>query len=83
MGAWSARHRVTAVASWLLLVGAGVLIGSAVGQVTMTRAEYGTAESGRAQWLLTNAGVAPQAEETVLVHSSTATADSSGFRSAV
>ena len=50
-----------------------MLIGSAMGQVTMTQAQYGTGESGRAQWLLTNAGVADPAQELVLVHSTAAT----------
>ena len=60
-----------------------MLIGSAVGQVTMTQAEYGAGESGQAQWLLTDAGVAQPAQELLLVHSATATAGASGFQSAV
>ena len=83
LGSWSARHRVLAITGWLLLVTVTMLIGSAVGQVTMTQAEYGAGESGQAQWLLTNAGVAQQAQELVLVHSATATAGASGFQSAV
>jgi RND superfamily putative drug exporter len=69
-----------AIGCWLLLVVVATLTGSAVGQVTMTQAEYGSGESGRAQWLLTDAGVAQPAQELVLVHSATATA---GFSSAV
>ena len=83
LGSWSARHRVLAITGWLLLVTVTMLIGSAVGQVTMTQAEYGAGESGQAQWLLTNAGVAQPAQELVLVHSATATAGASGFQSAV
>jgi RND superfamily putative drug exporter len=83
LGRWSARHRVSALVGWLLLVATTMLVGNAVGQVTMTRAQYGTGESGRAQWLLTNAGVADPAHELVLVHSGTDTADASGFQSAV
>ncbi len=74
LGGWSARHRISAIAGWLLLVIVTMLIGSAMGQVTMTQAQYGTGESGRAQWLLTNAGVADPAQELVLVHSTAATA---------
>jgi putative drug exporter of the RND superfamily len=83
LGGWSARHRIAAIAGWLLLVIVTMLIGSAVGQVTMTQAEYGAGESGRAQWLLTDAGVAQPAQELVLVHSATATAGAAGFQSAV
>ena len=83
LGGWSARHRIAAIAGWLLLVIVTMLIGSAVGQVTMTQAEYGAGESGRAQWLLTDAGVAQPAQELLLVHSATATAGAAGFSSAV
>ena len=72
LGGWSARHRITAIAGWLLLVVVTMLIGSAVGQVTMTQSEYGTGESGRAQQLLTAAGITQPAQELVLVHSTTA-----------
>ena len=83
LGSWSARHRVLAITGWLLLVIVTMLIGSAVGQVTMTQAEYGAGESGQAQWLLTKAGVAQPAQELVLVRSATATAGASGFQSAM
>ena len=83
LGSWSARHRIAAITGWLLLVIVTMLIGSAVGQVTMTQAEYGAGESGRAQWLLTDAGVAQPAQELLLVHSATATAGAVGFQSAV
>jgi putative drug exporter of the RND superfamily len=83
LGRWSARHRVSAIVGWLLLVAVAMVIGSAIGQVTMSRAQYGTGESGSAQWLLTRAGVADPAQELVLVHSDTATADASGFQAAV
>ena len=83
LGRWSARHRVFAVCCWLLLVVVAMLAGSAVGQVTMTRAQYGAGESGRAQWLLTNAGVADPAHELVMVHSDTHAADASDVQAAV
>src|SRR5271166_2004774 len=83
LGGWSARHRISAIVGWLLLVVVAMLIGSTVGQVTMTQAEYGAGESGRAQWLLTDVGVARPAQELVLVHSATATAGTSGFQAAV
>ena len=74
LGGWSARHRISAIAGWLLLVVIAMLIGSAVGQVTMTQAEYGTGESGRAAQLLSDAGITEPAQELVLMHNATATA---------
>jgi RND superfamily putative drug exporter len=68
LGGWSARHRVTAIGGWLLLVIVTMLIGGMAGQVTMTQAEYGAGESGQATRLLADAGVAQSAEELVLVH---------------
>ena len=83
LGSWSARHRISAIAGWLLLVIVTMLIGSAVGQVTMTQAEYGTGESGRATRLITDAGVAEPAQELVMVHSATVMASSAVFQAAV
>lgn len=70
LGGWSARHRLAAVGAWLALVIATVLIGTAVGQVTMTQAEYGVGESGRATWTLVNAGIKDPAAELVMVSTS-------------
>jgi putative drug exporter of the RND superfamily len=83
LGAWSARHRVAAIAGWVAFVVVAMLIGSAVGQVTMKQAEYSTGESGHATRLLTDAGITEPAQELVLVHSATATAGASGFQAAV
>jgi uncharacterized membrane protein YdfJ with MMPL/SSD domain len=83
LGGWSARHRLIAIGSWVLLVVLATLIGSAAGQVAMTTAQYGTGESGRALGLLADAGIQPPAQELVLVHSTSATAASGGFQSAV
>lgn len=74
LGGWSARHRITAITGWVVLVLVSVLIASAVGQITMKQSEYGTGESGRATRLLTDAGITEPAQELVLVHSGTATA---------
>lgn len=74
LGKWSARHRVAAVTSWLLVVVAAMAVGMAVGQRTMTDAEYGTGESGQALRLLADAGVTEPAQELVLVHSATGSA---------
>jgi uncharacterized membrane protein YdfJ with MMPL/SSD domain len=70
LGGWSARHRLTAVGAWLALVIVTMLVGSAVGQVTMTQAEYGVGESGQATWTLVNAGIKDPAAELVMVSGS-------------
>jgi uncharacterized membrane protein YdfJ with MMPL/SSD domain len=83
LGGWSARHRLAAVGAWLALVIATVLIGSAVGQVTMTQAEYGVGESGQATWTLVNAGIKDPAVENVMVsHSGSSPADTATLLSA-
>ena len=83
LGGWSARHRIMAITGWVVLVLVSMLIGSAVGQMTMKQSEYGTGESGRATRLLTDAGITEPAQELVLVHCGTATASAGGFQSAV
>jgi uncharacterized membrane protein YdfJ with MMPL/SSD domain len=80
LGGWSARHRLAAIAAWLLLVVVTMLIGGAVGQVAMTQAQYGTGESGRTAQLLTSAGITQPATELVLVHSATAAVPASAGR---
>ncbi|HET9187701.1 MAG TPA: hypothetical protein VFN80_07095, partial [Acidothermaceae bacterium] len=67
LGKWSARHRIAAVTGWLLVVVATMAGGAAVGQRTMTDAEYGTGESGQALRLLADGGVTQPAQELVLV----------------
>ncbi len=83
LGGWSARHRLVAIGGWLVLVVITALIGNAVGQVAMTRAEYGVGESGSATWLLANAGIKPPAAELVMVSSRAATPDAAAINSAV
>ncbi len=79
LGGWSARHRKTAIAGWLLLVVAAVLIGGMAGQEQLTNGEQGAGDSGRAVRIMEEAGITSPATEMVLVH-----ADSKGgYRSAV
>jgi putative drug exporter of the RND superfamily len=82
LGGWSARHRLVAIGGWLVLVIVAVFIGSAVGQVTMTQAEYGTGESGQAAWLLANAGIKEPAGELVMVSGHGVSPDPAALRSA-
>ncbi|MQY15205.1 hypothetical protein SRB5_53840 [Streptomyces sp. RB5] len=83
LGAWSARHRKTALFGWLFAVVALTVLGSMVGQKSLTEADYGTGESGRASEILIDAGITTPAPEMVLVHSDGLTADQAGFRKAV
>ena len=83
LGGWSARHRLTAVGAWLALVVVTMLLGSAVGQVTMTQAEYGVGESGQATWTLVNAGIKDPASELVMISGSGSSPDKAAMRSAV
>lgn len=48
-GRWSATHRKTAIWGWLAFVILAVVIGSAAGTRTLTDAEDGVGESGRAE----------------------------------
>ncbi|MFJ8545843.1 MMPL family transporter [Streptomyces sp. NPDC093586] len=83
LGAWSARHRRTALFGWLFAVIALTVLGGLVGQKSLTEADYGTGESGRAARLLVDAGIKTPAPEMVLVHSDGLTADDPAFKKAV
>ncbi|WP_431033798.1 MMPL family transporter [Streptomyces sp. P6-2-1] len=83
LGVWSAQHRKTAIFGWLLAVIALTVLGNMAGQKSLTEADYGTGESGRAARVLVDAGIKTPAPEMVLVHSDTLTTDSAAFRGAV
>ena len=86
VGGWSARHRLSAIGAWLALVVVTMLVGNAVGQASMRQVEYGTGESGRAGWMLADAGIAQPATELVMVHANASPAGSrpaGGLASAV
>ena len=83
LGGWSARHRKSAIISWLLLVAAAAFLGGAFGQVGLTDAQEGTGDSARAMQILAAAGITAPAGEMVLVHSDGQTSGSAGFRAAV
>ena len=82
MGRWSARHRKIAIFGWLGLVVVAVLIGKAAGTIELKQNDAIPGESGRATRLI-DAEFAPKASETVLVQSTTLTADDAAFRAAV
>ncbi|HET8949206.1 MAG TPA: MMPL family transporter [Solirubrobacteraceae bacterium] len=47
-GAWSARHRRTAIVGWLLFVTLAFMVGGAIGQRQLTQTEMGNGESQHA-----------------------------------
>jgi RND superfamily putative drug exporter len=83
LGAWSARHRKTAILGWLLFVVLAAVIGGAAGQKNLTNSEQGARDSSRALKILEDAGLTTPAGEVVLVHSGSITADDPKFRAAV
>ncbi|NGO70235.1 MMPL family transporter [Streptomyces boncukensis] len=83
LGDWSAQHRKTAIFGWLVLVALVTVLGGSAGQKTMTEADYGTGDSGRAERILQDAGLAPPAGELVLVESGRLTAGDPDFKAAV
>src|SRR5215469_16129003 len=72
LGGWSARHRVIAIAVWLLFVVAATVFGGAVGRVGLPSYRQGAGDSARAQQILARANVGQSATELVLVRSSSA-----------
>ncbi|AXK33652.1 MMPL family transporter [Streptomyces armeniacus] len=83
LGDWSANHRKTAIFGWLIMVVLVTVLGGAAGQQTMTEADYGTGDSGKAERILQEHDLAPPAEELILVHSDELTATDPEFRSTV
>ncbi|MEV4557520.1 MMPL family transporter [Kitasatospora sp. NPDC049285] len=83
MGAWSARHRKTAVFGWLLFVVLAAYLGGMHGSTKVTDAEAMPGQVAQAARILDDAGLKSPAGETVLVQSRTLTADDPSFRAAV
>jgi uncharacterized membrane protein YdfJ with MMPL/SSD domain len=80
---WSTVHRKTAIFGWLAFVIAAFAIGSfMIGNETLTKQQSGVGESGRAD-LAAYEAFPEKADESVLVHSETMTADSPQFHAAV
>ncbi|MGW3075957.1 MULTISPECIES: MMPL family transporter [unclassified Kitasatospora] len=83
MGAWSARHRRTAVFGWLLFVVLTAVLGGLHGSTKITEAEQVPGQVSRAARILDEAGLKSPAGETVLVQSATRGADDPEFRAVV
>ena len=81
-GRWSARHRKIAIFGWLAFVALAGVGGSAAGLNTFVWQENGPGEAGRADKALFD-HFPRHAEETVLVQSTTATAQDPKFKAAV
>jgi RND superfamily putative drug exporter len=71
-GAAARRSRLT-IALWLLLVVACVAAGATVGTKSLTDAQSGVGESGRAEAIISAAHLKRPAQESILVSSPTAT----------
>jgi RND superfamily putative drug exporter len=69
MGAWSARHRKTAVLGWLAFVAAALALGVSGGMKMLTGSDTLTHDSARAERLVSSAGLPESAEERVLIQS--------------
>ena len=81
-GAWSAKHRKTAILGWLAFVAVAIVLGSAVGTKQIPQDESGVGESARAAQLLHEKF--PQAAgEQVLIQSPTSTVSDPQFQAAV
>src|SRR5437868_13705325 len=82
MGRWSAGHWKTAVFGWLALVVVAFGIGSALGVKNVNQNTAGPGESGRMDRIL-NAGFKLPDDESVLIQSTSARAETPAFDSAV
>ncbi len=83
MGAWSARNRKTAVFGWLLFVILAAVLGGMHGSTEVTQSEAMPGQVSRAARILDDAGIKGSASETVLVQSSSRSADDPQFRAVV
>jgi RND superfamily putative drug exporter len=72
-GRWSAAHRWTAVLGWLAFVFVAFAIGSAVGVVKMTTADYAIGDSGAADRILAREFPGERTLEEVLIQSRSST----------
>jgi RND superfamily putative drug exporter len=79
---WSAAHRKIAIFGWIAFVVVSVVVGGAVGTKTLTDAEAGAGDSGRAELALEKAGMTPN-DEMVLIQSNRFEAGDPAFDDAV
>ncbi|MFF0295792.1 MMPL family transporter [Kitasatospora sp. NPDC004614] len=83
MGAWSARHRKSAVFGWLLFVVLAAYLGGMHGSTKITESEQMPGQVAQAARILDDAGIKSPAGEVVLVQSRTLMADDPSFKAVV
>ena len=83
MGLWSARHRKLAIFGWLAAVVLVFVLGNLVGTKTLSDADAGVGESGRADRIYASGGFDSGGPESVLVQSSSVNVRDAAFRAAV
>ncbi|MEP6667227.1 MAG: MMPL family transporter [Nocardioidaceae bacterium] len=64
---WSATHPWRALTVWLIMVAAAVATGSAISTQSTTSADYRLGQSGRADEMITDAGLAAPTAEDVII----------------
>ncbi len=67
-GRWSAQHRKKAILGWLAFVILAVFVGGSIGQRTLSDADFGIGESGRADKAI-NKAFPEDAGESILIQS--------------
>src|SRR5919201_660828 len=82
-GRWSAEHWKTATAIWIVVVLVAIAAGRMAGTHKLSDAEQATGETARAEHILASAGFSTPASESVLVKSTSSTADDRAFQSTV
>jgi uncharacterized membrane protein YdfJ with MMPL/SSD domain len=81
-GRWSAQHRKTAILGWIVFVVLAFTVGGKVGTESLTQAESGVGESGRADRIV-DAAYPDRLDEVVLVQSTSLETGAPEFRAAV
>ncbi len=81
-GRWSATHRKTAIIGWIAFVVLAFIVGGKIGTNTLTNAESGVGESGKADRIVADS-YPDKVGELVLVQSSKLKTGDAAFRAAV
>ncbi len=82
MGRWSASHKKTAIFGWIAFVLVAFVAGNAVGTKQLDPKKAGAGESGRVEAVLAD-HFKQQQGDSVLIRSTSSTADDPAFRAAV
>jgi len=82
VGSWSARHKKSVLAAWLVFIAAAVALGGAVGTDKLTEADQYTGQSGRAEKTLEQ-HFPKAAQEEALISSPTLEASDPAFQAAI